>query len=187
MPFVIGLTGPLCAGKQVVMETIAQMLQPRTVTILSLSDAIRAHLKEQGKVITRDTLIAAGNELRAAGGPGAIAQLILPMLSQHDNYIVDSIRNPAEVAVLRTHPNWKSLIAVDAPVLLRYHRCLQRMREKDPMSLEEFLEKDDREMFGTGHSQSIRQCMIMADIFLVNQGSTEDLVTDLRNKIQHLV
>src|SRR6185369_16556827 len=83
-----------------------------------------------------------GNELREQGGPGALAERILPRLQPPA--LVDSIRNPAEVAVLRRLDGFV-LIAIDAPVELRFRRSLERARPGDAVTLRDFRAKEQRE------------------------------------------
>eukprot|EP01028_Stygiella_incarcerata_P004118 TRINITY_DN1863_c0_g1_i2.p2 TRINITY_DN1863_c0_g1~~TRINITY_DN1863_c0_g1_i2.p2 ORF type:complete len:118 (-),score=31.51 TRINITY_DN1863_c0_g1_i2:36-389(-) len=97
--------------------------------------------------------------------------------------VVDSIRHPEEVRVLREHASFASLVAVDAPTLKRFSRCTSRSRESDPTTLEEFVSKDDRELFGLAgrSSQRIRECMSDADAWILND---TDVLVELHQKIR---
>eukprot|EP00762_Andalucia_godoyi_P000093 ANDGO_02377.mRNA.1 UPF0200 protein MJ1399 len=181
-PFVIGLTGPLCAGKQVIIDLIRA--QHPAIGVYSLSDAIRHELRTANEEITRESLINKGNELRAAYGPGALARSLVPLLDPSQSYIVDSIRHPSEAEALRTMvPHFACLVAVDAPLLTRFRRVVARSREKDPTDLESFVAKDDMEMYGMlgTNAQAIRECMFLADIMVVNRESSIEKLKDVVN------
>ena len=138
---IIGLTGRNCAGK----GTVAEYFTDRNLDYYSLSDAIRQHLAEQGIPESRDNLIAAGNQLRRQGGPGVLGAKILAMLEPGKDYVVDSIRNPAEVTALRAREDFV-LLEVRAPELLRYERLVERGRVGDATTFEEFQRQEQAEL-----------------------------------------
>src|SRR5471030_1675629 len=90
---IIGLTGKNASGK----GEVAKFLQSRGFQYHSLSDILRDELKRKHLTPTRDHLTRVGNELREKHGPSVLAERILKKLSESQNYIVDSFRNPAEV------------------------------------------------------------------------------------------
>ncbi|MDP7181896.1 MAG: deaminase [Candidatus Woesearchaeota archaeon] len=170
---IIGLVGTIGAGKQTILDYLQEKYGYNSV---SCSDVLRDMLKEQGKELTRDNLRELGNVTRKEGGNGAIAKILLEKLRNNwkANYVVDSIRHPDEVAVLRTSPLFH-LVAVDADLRLRFDRVKARKREQDPVTLPAFVERDQREMFGTGNEQRIRETMELADELVLNNGSVEEL------------
>ena len=114
---IIGLTGKNGAGKTAVCE----YLKTRSFQYYSLSDAIRDEASRRGLEITREILIELGNELRETHGPGVLAERILGKLGFDENYVIDSVRNPSEVDVLRTRNDF-TLIALEADERLRFER-----------------------------------------------------------------
>src|SRR5215510_7556709 len=94
----LGLTGKNAAGK----GEVAAYLRDRSFYYLSLSDVLREELESKGIPVTRDTLIITGNDLRERFGPDILARLTLKKVDPNRNYIIDSIRNPAEVDALRS-------------------------------------------------------------------------------------
>ncbi len=129
---------------------------------------------------TRDNLIRVGVELRSEGGPGALARKILPRLRSRE--VVDSIRHPGEVAVLRTLPRF-ALIGVDAPQALRFERSLRRGRVGDGATLEEFARKEARENSTTEAGQQLLATLALADIVVDNDGTLDDLHRRLREAL----
>jgi dCMP deaminase len=166
----IGLTGRNAAGK----GEVAKYLQTKSFYYYSLSDAIREELRARKIKVTREALIQVGNELRQRFGPGVLADRILQH-TQHDrNYVIDSIRNPAEVEAFRRSGDFK-LIRVDAPVVVRFERTVARHRESDPTTFEDFVALDSREADGDETSQNLTKVEQLADETLVNDGTLEEL------------
>ena len=168
---VIGLTGRNAAGK----GEVAKYLQTKSFYYCSLSDAIREELRNRKIDVNRESLIRTGNELRQSFGPAVLADRILKHIEPDRNYVIDSIRNPAEVAALRKASTNFKLIKVDAPVRLRFERTVARQRESDPMTYEEFVALDNREAVGDPSSQNLVQVEQLADEVLVNDGSLHEL------------
>jgi len=166
----IGLTGRNAAGK----GEVAAYLQTKSFYFHSLSDAIRDEVRSRGQAISRDLLIQVGNELRNRFGPAVLAERILQRLEEDKNYVLDSIRNPSEVAAFRNAKHFR-LIRVEAPIDVRFERNLKRSRENDPLTYEKFKELEDREASGDAASQNLVQVEQLADATLVNDGSLEQL------------
>jgi dCMP deaminase len=167
----IGLTGRNAAGK----GEVAKYLQTKSFYYYSLSDAIREELRSRKVEINRDSLIRTGNELRQSFGPAVLADRILQHVEPDRNYVIDSIRNPAEVAALRKAVRNFRLIKVDAPLQVRFERTVARRRESDPIAFEEFVALEDREATGDSTSQNLIQVEQLADEVLVNDGTLDEL------------
>jgi dCMP deaminase len=148
----------------------------------SLSDVIRDAAAARGLPPTREHLIQLGNELRRAGGAGALAEGILPRLGQRD--VVDSIRNPAEVQVLRGLPGFV-LIGVSAPVELRFERSLSRGRPGDPETLQQFLLREEQENTTDPDAQQLQATFRLADHVIVNDGDLAAL-HEAADRLTHL-
>ncbi len=161
---VVGLTGPNAAGK----GEAARYLVSRGLAYHSLSDIIREEAERRGLPPTRENLIAIGNDLRRQGGSSVLADRTLPRLSGRD--VVDSVRNPAEVGALRREPAFV-LVAVEAPLEVRYARARARARPGDGESLEEFALREERERSGDPSAQQIHRTVEMADLRLENSGT----------------
>jgi dephospho-CoA kinase len=165
---IIGLTGTNGAGK----GTIAEHLVKKGFSYYSLSDIIREEAEKRGLEKNRDVLIRLGNELRQAEGEGVLAKKVLRKIK--GNSIVDSIRNPAEIAELKKAGNF-ILIAVDAKIELRYERIAKRKRPEDKVSFEEFRAQEEAELAAGKGKQQIKKCMELADYRIVNNGTLQEL------------
>ncbi len=165
---IIGLTGPNAAGK----GEVAALLTARGFTYHSLSDVLRDELTARGVAETRENLIVVGNELRASAGPGILAERIRSRLTGRD--VVDSIRNPAEVEVLRRCRGFV-LVGVDAPLEVRFLRAEARARPGDGATLDEFRSREARENSPDPSRQQLAAVFALADRRLDNGGSLETL------------
>jgi dephospho-CoA kinase len=167
-PRLIGLTGTNGAGKG---ETAA-FFKARGYAYASLSDILRDELRARGLEATRDNLIRAGNELRAAFGPDILARRTMDRVTGPT--VIDSIRNMLEVAYFRTRKDFV-LLALDAPVELRFGRVAARGRDESAATLEEFRKKEEEERAGGAAAQQLEACMAAADYLVWNDGTIEDL------------
>jgi len=137
---IIGLTGENCAGK----DTLAEYLRKKGFYYLSLSDIIRDEIADEGKEITRESLIKKGNELRLKFGPGILASRTAAKAEAGKHYCIVSIRNPSEVEELRKLPNF-TLVHVKAKPEIRFARMKARGREGDPQTFEAFMHIENAE------------------------------------------
>jgi dCMP deaminase len=168
---IIGLTGKNGSGK----TAIAEYLTSRGFEYYSLSDEIRRAIRDRGLEITRDLLIEVGNELRGRFGPGILAERILKVLESDRNYVVDSIRSPFEVEVLRRRKDF-SLLAVEADQERRFERSRSRGRERAAQTLEQFIEEEARELDSNDPaSQQLNETRLKADLVVSNNGTLEEL------------
>lgn len=171
----IGLTGTNGAGK----TSGADYLKDLGFRYLSLSDEIRLELANREESPTRENLTRVGNELRSRFGADVLARRVIARLSADGDYVIDSIRNPSEVAALRELPGFR-LIHFDAPREERYRRAVERRDERTPLSFEEFAEQEDREMESPDQStQQLRATFLLADETVVNSGSLDQLKQQL--------
>jgi len=172
----IGLTGTNGAGK----GEAAAYFKKKGYTCFSLSDLIREELIKKGKDVTRDNLIKMGNQLREKASPEILARLILKKI--RGRAVIDSIRNPKEIDYLKKQKNF-ILLAIDAPVELRYKRAKKRGREESVSTLQEFIEKEAEEKTNRKKGQQLLNCIKMADFVVINDGSLENLHKKLEKLI----
>jgi len=178
---ITGVTGFFCAGK----DTMADLLRAKGFAHISLSDIIRQELAARGQALTIPNLTAVGNELRRVHGPGVLAQRALERMDFGRNWVVTSIRHPAEVAVLRRRIDF-SLVFIDAPQPVRFARSQLRARPGDPATAAEFAAWEARQLDpheGDPAAQAMAACRDLADQRLDNAGD----IDALRAKVDTLV
>ena len=168
---IIGLTGRNASGK----GAVAERLRKGGFKYLSLSDEIRAELDVRGLKPSRDNLINEGRRLRAEFGEGALAKRAVDKLTPFENYVVDSVRNPGEVEVLRGLNNFY-LVRVDAPIEIRYERLKNRARPGDSLGFEQFKADEERELASDDPAaQQLIATEKLADFVIVNDSDIPTL------------
>jgi len=176
---IIGLTGTKAGGKGVA----ANILKEKGFAYLSLSDIVREEAKSRG--IENPTIFDfqdIGNDLREKEGTGALAKRAIAFFKFPGNLVIDGIRNPGEVEEFRKADEF-FLIAVDALQEIRFKRLIERARQSDPKSWEDFLAMERRDM-GLAEKtsgQMVGGCMEMADYLIFNTGSLEELKTKIED------
>lgn len=163
----IGLTGTNAAGK----GEAAAFFQEKGFAYFSLSDVIRDKLAYKGLTATRDNLIKEGNDLREKGGADVLARRIFEKVS--GKAVIDSIRNPHEIKFLRSKEGF-ILLAIDAPVKVRFERARLRGREESASTLSQFIAKEREEMTDRDIGQQLLNCMGMADYIVTNNTDLKD-------------
>ena len=140
---IIGVTGTLGAGKGTIVEYLTEK---RGCKHYSVSGYLKEKLVERGVEVNRTSLVNLGNELREKFGQGYIVEQLFERARQGGgNAVIESLRNPGEVEILRKKGGFV-LLAVDADIGLRYERIRMRGSEKDSVSFEEFCSNEKREM-----------------------------------------
>ncbi len=177
---IIGLTGTNAAGK----TTIVEYLKSKNFEHFSLSDIIREELTRSGLEPDRENLIRMGNELREKNGASVLAVMIKNRLS-NKNTVIDSIRNLSEARSLRQLENF-FLIAIDAPVEIRYQRAISRNRSENIESLTEFIEIENREKSQDTNHQNLTSCMEQADFNISNDADMIGLKQQVDNIIDQI-
>jgi dephospho-CoA kinase len=180
---IIGLTSSYSAGK----DSVADYLSKKGFVHISLSDLIREQMKKAGVEITRENMIPFANNLRQKFGHGILSEIALKKMAQDKNYVVSSLRHPAEIKALQSGKNFV-LVGIDAPARLRFERALARNREKEPRTFEEFLARERQEMQDSGPGQQLHKCFDMAGIVILNTGTknllyqkVDRMLSDLRS------
>lgn len=181
---IIGLTGTLSSGKGIV----AEFLKKKGFVYLSLSDELREIAKEKKIELTRENLQNLGNQLREEQGTGILAELVREKIKnqEYTKAIVDAIRNPAEIIELRKIKDF-FLISVDAPFKIRFNRIVERNRESDPKTWDDFLKVDARDQREENEKgQQVRKCMEQAEFTIINDKELKDLEDTIRILFQKI-
>lgn len=175
---IIGLTGPICAGKDEVAKLLAELGFER----LSLVETLRDEARARGIELTRKNLQDLGDELRKQEGVDVLARRVMRRVVPERHYTIESIRNPGEVAALRELADFV-LVCVTASDSVRFERMISRGREKDPKTFEDFLhvEARDRGIGQVSYGQQNEACWTLADATLENNTTLYDLKNAVKN------
>jgi len=167
---IVGLPG---SGKDAVARSIEEELGYK---VLRMSDELLSELEERGLPPTRENMRKVGMELREKMGMGAIARLVIKRIREmgdFDGFVINGIRNIEEIEEFkREFGDEVVTIAILASKRLRFLRLLKRGRKGfDKDVFEDFLAEDEKEI-RTFH---LGDAIAMADYFVVNEGSLEEL------------
>jgi dephospho-CoA kinase len=166
----IGLVGTNGAGK----STACDYFKAKGYTILSLSDALRDHLRQLNLPLDRDTLTNTSNTLKNEKGADILAKMVFKLSQQYDTPIAfDSIRHPDELSFLKSQSIY--FIGITAPIEIRYERIKSRNRETDHVDFDTFQAQDLRELNGSSSGQNITHTLDLCDTILQNDSSIDAL------------
>tara|TARA_Y100001970_G_scaffold53658_2_gene67973 strand:- start:8515 stop:9087 length:573 start_codon:yes stop_codon:yes gene_type:complete len=170
----IGLTGRNASGK----STVVSWFEEKGLVTESCSDSIREYLREEGINESRESLIEGGRELRRKGGSGILASMLLERLDGKDA-VIDSIRTPGEVEALRSRSDFV-LIEVKASMDARWERAKLRARIGDSIDRQTFFSQEELEIKAKDEAgQALDATAALADLVLINDGSIDELNSDL--------
>lgn len=176
---VIAVVGPIASGK----GALIKLLEEKGYTKISLSDVVREKAKEWGLEFTRKNLQDVGDKLRKSFGSQFLAEIVTHTILKdfEKKYVIDSVRNPAEVAYLKKKlPVF--VIGITASAEKRFQLMKARGSEWDPTTWEAFLKSEERDR-GVGqeaYGQQVQKCLDMADVVIDNNGNFEEFQTNLR-------
>jgi dephospho-CoA kinase len=177
---IVGITGPLCTGKSV----LSKMLIERGFKRISFAEELREEMAEQGMPIERKKLQDFGNEMRLRHGTNYFAKKLIIKMDLKKNYLVEGFRNPGEIEEFRKLRNFV-LIGVTAPTELRLKWMLSRNKDNDPKTMHglTLIDARDRGIGEPAYGQQSGACYEMADRYLLNNTTLEDL----KEKAEQLV
>ncbi len=169
---IIGVTGPICAGK----DEIGKIFAKKGFERLSLVEELRDEARRRGIEITRESLQDLGDKIRKEKGADALAKKVAMKVSHGKNYVIESIRNPGEVGELKKLKSF-FLLCITASDVIRFARMVERGREQDPKTFDDFLkvEARDRGIGQAMHGQQNEACWKMATVTIVNDSTLEEL------------
>jgi len=147
----------------------------------SLSDELRAEVRFRGLPVDRDVLRSMGHELRLKHGSGVLSRRVLDRIAfalrqgvQYPVTIIDAIRNPGEVRLLRESLGDDFvLVSIEAPVDAIIARIRARARAGDVLDDEELARQVLAAEMGLNepeHGHNIADCIAMADVRVDNAG-----------------
>src|SRR5260221_4225021 len=159
---IIGVVGPIASGKGIVIN----ILKHKGYRVLSLSDVVREKAKELELEITRENLQNVGDSLRQQKGNAILAELVASRIEKNpqEKFVIDAIRNPAEVEFLKKHFN-AYIIGITALPEKRFQLMQKRGKDYDPKTWEAFVtaETRDRGVGQENFGQHVEKCLVLAD------------------------
>lgn len=171
------VTGMPGAGKEEFVKVSARL----GFDIVRMGDVVRREAAERGLPSDDRSVGGFAHAERQRHGYDVWARRTVPGVSK-DGTIVDGCRGEAELEVFReAFGEGVRVIAIHASARTRYERLRARDRKDAPRSLEEFRERDRREM-----SWGLGNLIALADHMIVNEGSLEEFKEDAERMLREL-
>ncbi|MEM0160589.1 MAG: AAA family ATPase [Thermoplasmata archaeon] len=158
---VVGMPG---SGK----EEFAIEAEKHGYEIVRMGDIVRSYVKSLGLNLENSIVGKIANEERVNNGMDIWARRTIKNIHA-ENTVIDGIRNIEEIQYFKEHLKEKFIVVgIFANEKKRYERIKNRNRPDDPKTLEEFKERDRREL-----SWGLATVFILADMMLVNTESLD--------------
>lgn len=156
-PIIIAMTGTSGSGKGTIVELLTEKHQFQH---FSFREFLVKEIVARKLPVNRDTMREVGNELRTQHGGEYIAYMLLKEARESGkNAVLESVRAPFEINFFGLESD-VSLLAIDAPIKLRYQRVHARGTETDNVTEEEFILQEQKEMENTDPAkQNLRYCI----------------------------
>ncbi len=174
---ILGILGLNGSGKDTVAD---YMVKKYGFAHEDFGQEIRDELKVLGKNhLDRNEMVVLANERRAELGGDYWAKRLIAKHPNEENLVITSIRNPVEVAFLKSKGT--VLVEVFTDIKTRYARTVERVKSDpnahgDISSFEDFKAKEERELKSMDPAkQQLLVCIESAQYRLSNNGSLEEL------------
>ncbi len=161
---VLVVTGMPGAGK----EEFVKVAQRKGYAVIRMGDVVRKEAERQGAVMDDKGIGGFASSERRVHGPEIWARRCLDILGPGPT-VIDGSRSLMEMRAFRSALGEDTrLVAVHSSPASRFERLRRRNRSDAPRNIQEFEDRDERELgWGLG------SLIAMADIMLVNEGTLE--------------
>lgn len=177
---VLAFVGAPAAGK----TEAASVAKEMGIPVITMGEVIREELRRRSLSLSDENAGKVATELRDREGMDAIAKRCIPLIRKEiekkkvgkTGIVIDGIRGIAEVE--RFKKEFSSdfiLVRVEAPLILRYERIKSRGRGDDLLSIEEFKNREEREL-GWGMEEAMKK----ADKVVKNEGSLDEFKEQIK-------
>jgi dephospho-CoA kinase len=170
----VGMPG---SGKDELVEVARGM----GLATLKMGDLVRDETRRRGLALNISNVSRIANEEREKHGPGIWAQRAVPKLIE-TKMLVDGCRSDSEVGIFRHNFGDLFVLGIFASPENRYERLMQRGRGDDGANLQEFFDRDRREL-----KWGIGSAFALADGMLVNEGTLDEFRRASRSKIEKIL
>lgn len=184
-----GLIIAVCGNSGAGKSTTTEFLREQGFRSYSLSGILRREAELVFGAPTRPQVQNHGRDMQVRHGNSYYADRLIEgtdLLSQ-DRAVVDGLRNPDELALLRRRAEEKGnrlvLLALVLDPDARFARVQSRARTGDSPDLDQFRTDDARANGAEGAFQNNRLLMEEADVRIENSGD----MTNLRKRVEEIV
>ena len=170
------ITGMPGAGKEELLEVARSM----DIPFLRMGDIVREFHRTSGAAEKGLSVGEVANGEREKHGKDIWAKRAIDRMSG-DLFLVDGCRSLAEVNSFKGLSDEVYIIGVHASRKIRYERLVRRGREDAPHSIEEFDERDNRELgWGLGN------VIALSDILIINDSDLESFKSKVKGELEAL-
>ena len=180
----IGITGTIGSGK----GTVVEFLKKKGFKHYSARTFIQKEVKKRGLSMNLENVTKTANDIRKKFGPAYIFKELLKIAEKEGgNFVIESLRNPGEIAALRKRKNFY-VFAVDANFEERYERLKSRNSDLDDLSFEKFKEIEGGQMSSSDpNKQNLSKCMKAADYLFMNNGTVRELEAQVESVLDEIL
>ena len=179
---IIAVVGQPSSGKDAVAKYIAEKLE---INHVSSGDLVREYMRENNLgETTRERMQVVANNLRKERGADVLVQLALQNNSV--GIVVSGLRAVGEVKSLKEKGGL--VIAVTAPLELRFAWSQSRKRIGDNVTLAQFKATEEKEWTSADEAScNVSAVVASADCVISNEGTLEDLFRNTDSVVTSLV
>jgi dephospho-CoA kinase len=162
-------------------DELISVAQSMGLATLKMGDLVRDETRRRGLPLTNANVGRIASEERDKHGPAVWAQRAVPKLTE-TRMLVDGCRSDTEVTVFRHNFGDLYVLGIFASPEMRYDRMAARNRHDDGGGLQEFYDRDRRELkWGIGNA------FALADGMLINEGTLEEFRRAARARLEAIL
>jgi len=176
---IIAFVGYPLSGK----STAAEVAKELGISVVTMGDVVREEVLKRGLEPNAENMKRVADEIRKKEGMDAIAKRCFKKIrSTGPVVLVDGIRGIDEVEAFKREFGNVVLVAIEAPIELRFQRARQRRRSDDVSRIEDLMERDRIE-----ESWGLKKAMEIADFTVENTGNLEEFKEKIRALLKKLL
>ncbi len=175
---IIAFVGMPASGK----SEAASVSRHLNIPVVSMGDVVREEAARRGLAPTDENIGGTGSNLRKEEGMDVIARRCVPKIRSINApvIVIDGTRNIDEVEYFKKQFGTDFLlIAIHAPLELRFERVRKRARSDDMTSIGDLIKRDEREK-GWGLDRAIS----IADVTINNTGTIEKFQNEIEKYLK---
>ncbi len=174
---IIAVAGMPGAGK----EEFLTMARSMDIPFLRMGDVVRDFHAERTPEDAGLSVGQLANIERERHGYSIWAKRAMARM-HGDIFLVDGCRSMDEVRAYRELTDDVMIVSIHSSPSTRYDRLVRRKRDDAPRNLEEFRERDRREI-GWG----LAELIVLSEILIVNEGTLSEFKTDSETVLRKIV
>ncbi len=149
--------------------------------VVSMGDVVREYVASMGLELTEKNVGQIASNERRLNGMDIWARRTLGKI-KGERTVIDGIRNQEEVDFFKKSLGMRMVtVAIMSSEKTRYERMIRRGRKDDIRNMDEFLERDKREL-----SWGLGNVIAKSDYYIVNEGTLEEFREKVKSFLNSL-